>query len=150
MPQSLHDLTAAGVPDLLVVQNPGTSSPGLAFLLATIAELGEDGWQAYWTALRDNGVKVDDSWTTAYYDDFSGAAGSTGDRPLVVSYGRSPPAEVLGAADAAGDRPDRRDPVDVLPPGGVRRDPARHRARGGGRSSSSTSSPARASRPSCR
>ncbi|MFT3852869.1 MAG: thiamine ABC transporter substrate-binding protein [Ilumatobacteraceae bacterium] len=100
VPASLDDLTQPAYKDLLVVENPGTSSPGLAFLLATIAHSGEDGWQDYWKALRANGVKVDDSWTTAYYDDFSGAAGSTGDRPLVVSYGSSPPAEVLGAATA--------------------------------------------------
>lgn len=98
VPASLDDLIKPEYKDLLVVENPGTSSPGLAFLLATIAHSGEDGWQDYWKALRDNGVKVEDSWTTAYYDDFSGAAGSTGDRPLVVSYGSSPPAEVLGAA----------------------------------------------------
>ena len=33
---------------LLVVENPATSSPGLAFLLATIAEYGDDGWRDYW------------------------------------------------------------------------------------------------------
>jgi len=99
VPASLDDLTKPEYKDLLVVQNPGTSSPGLAFLLATIAHSGPDGWQDYWKALRANGVKVEDSWTTAYYDDFSGASGSTGDRPLVVSYGSSPPAEVLGAAE---------------------------------------------------
>ncbi len=71
-------------------REPGTSSPGLAFLLATIAHFGDDGWQDYWKALRANGVKVDDSWTTAYYDDFSGASGSTGDRPLVVSLRHQP------------------------------------------------------------
>ena len=59
--QSLDDLTEPAYKDLLVVQNPGTSSPGLAFLLATIAHSGEDGWQDYWTALRANGVKVEDS-----------------------------------------------------------------------------------------
>jgi thiamine transport system substrate-binding protein len=99
VPKSLGDLTLPAYKDLLVVENPGTSSPGLAFLLATIASSGADGWQPYWTALRANGVKVEDSWTTAYYDDFSGATGGTGDRPLVVSYGSSPPAEVLGAAE---------------------------------------------------
>jgi len=97
VPTSFDDLIKPAYKDLLVVQNPGTSSPGLAFLLATIAQYGDDGWQAYWTSLRANGVKVEDSWTTAYYDDFSGAKGSTGDRPLVVSYGSSPPAEVLDA-----------------------------------------------------
>ncbi|MGH9269801.1 MAG: thiamine ABC transporter substrate-binding protein [Ilumatobacteraceae bacterium] len=92
-PADLQALTAPEYRDLLVVENPATSSPGLAFLLATIAEFGEDGWADYWTALRDNGVEVVDGWEQAYYERFSGA--SDGDRPLVVSYGSSPPFEVL-------------------------------------------------------
>ena len=110
VPTSLDDLTKPAYEDLLVVQNPGTSSPGLAFLLATVAQYGADGWQDYWKQLRANGVKVEDSWTTAYYDDFSGAGGSTGDRPLVVSYGSSPPAEVLDAAE-----PPATAPTGVVP-----------------------------------
>ncbi|MGI9031811.1 MAG: thiamine ABC transporter substrate-binding protein [Ilumatobacteraceae bacterium] len=94
-PADLQALTAPEYRDLLVVQNPATSSPGLAFLLSTVAELGEDGWQDYWRALRGNGVAVVDSWDQAYYEQFSGA--SDGDRPLVVSYGSSPPAEVVFA-----------------------------------------------------
>ena len=76
--------------------SPLTSSPGLAFLMATIAEYGEDGWQEYWQSLRDNGVLIVDGWTEAYYTEFSGSSGK-GDRPLVVSYSSSPPAEVLFA-----------------------------------------------------
>ncbi len=97
VPASLEDLAKPEYKGLFAVENPGTSSTGLAFLLATIAKFGTGGWKAYWTSLRANGVKVEDSWTTAYYDDFSGAKGSTGSRPLVVSYGSSPPAEVLDA-----------------------------------------------------
>jgi thiamine transport system substrate-binding protein len=94
-PTSLDDLTKPAYKGLLVVENPSTSSPGLAFLLATIAHSGTNGWQDYWKALRANGVEAVDGWTTAYDDEFSGAAGSTGTRPLVVSYGSSPPAEVI-------------------------------------------------------
>ncbi len=54
-----------------------------------------DAWTGYWTRLVDNGVAVIDGWTEAYYDRFSGAG--DGDRPLVVSYGSSPPAEVIFA-----------------------------------------------------
>ena len=106
-PETLDDLLRPEYTDLLVVQNPATSSPGLAFLLATIAHAGDDGWQAYWTALRDNGVDVVDSWTTAYYDRFSGAGGGTsgGDRPLVVSYASSPPAEVVYSDPPRDDAP---------------------------------------------
>jgi thiamine transport system substrate-binding protein len=96
-PSTLDDLLLPAYKDLLVVENPATSSPGLAFLLATIAKYGDDGWQQYWTSLRANGVQVEDSWDSAYYERFSGAGGSSGDRPLVVSYGSSPPAEVVFA-----------------------------------------------------
>jgi thiamine transport system substrate-binding protein len=68
------------------------------------------GWQQYWQGLRDNGVEVVDSWEVAYYERFSGAAGSDGPKPLVVSYASSPPAEVLFA-----DPPRDDAPTGVLP-----------------------------------
>jgi thiamine transport system substrate-binding protein len=95
IPQSLADLTDPAYRDLLVVEDPAASSPGLAFLAGTVAELGEGGWEQYWTDLRANGVAVADDWTDAYYGRFSGGATSEGDRPLVVSYASSPPAEVV-------------------------------------------------------
>ena len=99
-PVTLEDLADPAYRDLLVVQNPATSSPGLSFLLATVGAFGEDGWQAYWASLRDNGVKVVDGWSDAYTVDFSGSAGK-GPRPLVVSYASSPPAEVAEGATEA-------------------------------------------------
>jgi thiamine transport system substrate-binding protein len=104
-PGSLDDLVDPAYKDLLVVENPATSSPGLAFLMATIAHSGADGWQPYWKALRGNGVEVVDGWESAYYTEFSGAAGSKGTRPLVVSYGSSPPAEVIFADPPRTDAP---------------------------------------------
>ena len=95
-PLTLDALTNKNYANRLVVPSPLSSSPGLAFLMATIAEYGEDGWQEYWQSLRDNGVLVVDGWTEAYYTEFSGSSGK-GDRPLVVSYSSSPPAEVLFA-----------------------------------------------------
>ena len=109
-PATLDDLLLPEYADLLVVENPSTSSPGLAFLLATVAEYGPEGWQQYWQGLRDNGVEVVDSWEVAYYERFSGAAGSDGPKPLVVSYASSPPAEVLFA-----DPPRDDAPTGVLP-----------------------------------
>ncbi|NNF68921.1 MAG: thiamine ABC transporter substrate-binding protein [Acidimicrobiia bacterium] len=94
---SLRDLTGSEFAGQLVVQNPATSSPGLSFLLATVAEFGETGdytWIDFWADLRANDVKVDSGWEQAYYGSFSGGAGE-GDRPLVVSYASSPPAEVI-------------------------------------------------------
>ncbi|MBP7686378.1 MAG: thiamine ABC transporter substrate-binding protein [Thermoflexales bacterium] len=96
LPQSLKDLTDAKYKDLLVVENPTGSSPGLAFMLATVAAFGENGWLDYWVALKQNGVKVVEDWNTAYYTEFSGSSGK-GPRPIVVSYASSPPAEVVFA-----------------------------------------------------
>jgi thiamine transport system substrate-binding protein len=93
VPKTLDDLTKPAYKGLLVVENPATSSPGLAFQLATIARYGNDGWRDYWSKLRANDVKVDDGWESAYDGDFSQGA-NHGSRPLVVSYASSPPAAV--------------------------------------------------------
>jgi thiamine transport system substrate-binding protein len=103
-PTTLDDLTDPAYRDLLTVENPASSSPGLAFLLATIAQYGADGWQQYWRGLVDNGVEVVDSWDSAYYERFSGSSGA-GPRPLVVSYASSPPAEVIFADPPRTDAP---------------------------------------------
>ena len=95
-PTSLEDLALPAYKNLLVVQDPVASSPGLGFLLGTIAHFGVDKWQNYWKSLKENGVHVSPDWTSAYTIDFSGSSGK-GKYPLVVSYGSSPPAEVLYA-----------------------------------------------------
>jgi thiamine transport system substrate-binding protein len=92
--QSMGDLAEPRYRGLLVVENPATSTPGLAYLLATIARFGENGWQEYWRNLRANDVLVVDGWEEAYNARFSGSAGK-GSRPIVVSYASSPPAEVI-------------------------------------------------------
>ncbi len=96
VPATLEDLTLPEYKGLLVVENPATSSPGLAFLMATIAEYGEEGYLDYWQRLRDNDVQVVNDWETAYYTNFSGSSGR-GAQPMVVSYGSSPAAEVVFA-----------------------------------------------------
>lgn len=93
-PRTLEDLVDPTYANLLVVQDPGTSSPGLAFLLATVSRYGDD-WPTYWERLFDNGVKISGSWSDAYYGDFTFGGG--GDRPIVVSYATSPPAEIVYA-----------------------------------------------------
>jgi thiamine transport system substrate-binding protein len=95
VPEDLSDLLDEQYEGLLAVQNPATSSPGLAFLLATIDHFGEAGYLDAWETLRDNDVLVTDGWTEAYYGEFTAA--SDGDRPIVVSYASSPPAEVFFA-----------------------------------------------------
>jgi thiamine transport system substrate-binding protein len=94
-PQSLDDLIDPAYAGLTVVENAATSSPGLAFLLATIDTYGEDGYLDYWQKLVTNDVLVTDGWEDAYYGAFS--ASSEGNRPIVVSYASSPPAEVFFA-----------------------------------------------------
>jgi thiamine transport system substrate-binding protein len=94
-PASLDELAGPAYKDLLVVENPATSTPGLAFLLATVAVYGPEGWQEYWRRLRENDVLVVDGWEEAYNVRFSGSAGGGGDRPVVVSYASSPAAEVI-------------------------------------------------------
>ena len=89
-PRTLEDLTDPTYRDLFVTPGASSSSPGLAFLLATIGEFGEDGWQDYWRRLMANGAKVVDGWSDAYYVDFT-AGGGDGDRPIVLSYASSPP-----------------------------------------------------------
>jgi thiamine transport system substrate-binding protein len=104
LPQSLEDLTKPEYAGLLVVENPATSSTGLAFLLATVAHFGEDGYLDYWSALKANGVVVVDGWETAYYTNFSASSGR-GPQPMVVSYGTSPAAEVIFADPPVDDAP---------------------------------------------
>ena len=100
VPQGFDDLASPTLSGKFVVEDPASSTPGLAFMLATIARFGggddttaDAAWLRYWKALKANGVKVVDGWETAYYGEFSGGSGK-GTRPLVVSYASSPPAEV--------------------------------------------------------
>lgn len=95
-PANLEALLQPEYASLLVVENPATSSPGLAFLLATIGRFGTDGYLDYWQGLVDNGVKVVNDWETAYYTEFSRWGG---ERPIVVSYASSPPVEMIFAEE---------------------------------------------------
>lgn len=101
-PASLEDLLKPQYRDMLAVQNPATSSPGLAFLLATIGRFGEDGYLNYWRGLVDNGVKVVNDWETAYYSEFSQWGG---ERPIIVSYASSPPVEMIYAEEPLDEPP---------------------------------------------
>ena len=114
-PTNLNDLVSSQFSGQTVVLNPTTSSPGMAFFLATVAAFGDESvgvhgvgggsilngentpgddtaptsWQEFWGRLRANGVQVSDSWSDGYFSDFSGA-GEGGQRPIVVSYSSSP------------------------------------------------------------
>ena len=111
VPASLEDLLKPEYTGLLTVQNPATSSPGLAFLLATIGHFGTDGYLDFWAGLVENEVSVVNDWETAYYNEFSQWGGPD---PLVVSYGSSPPFEVIFAEE----------PIDAPPTGVITADGA--------------------------
>ncbi len=104
VPSTLDDLAEPEFASQFVTENPETSSPGFAFLLATIAKYGEDGWEDYWQKLADGGVSVTPGWSEAYYGEFIAGGG---DRSLVTSYASSPVAAVLFAET----------PTDVAPTG---------------------------------
>jgi thiamine transport system substrate-binding protein len=104
VPSTLADLRANLYAMHLTVEHPATSSPGLAFMFATIAEFGEDGWLDYWADLRTAEVNVVSDWDSAYYGDFVRYGGRSS---MVVSYASSPPAEVIFATE----------PTDVAPTG---------------------------------
>lgn len=97
IPASLDDLLNPIYQDLLVVENPATSSPGLAFLFATVGTFGEDGYLDFWRSLKDNDVKVVNDWETAYYTEFSMYGGND---PITVSYGSSPAFEMVFADES--------------------------------------------------
>ena len=103
VPQSLEELTQPEYANLLVVENPATSSTGLAFLMATVAHFGDD-YLDFWRDLNTNGMVVVDGWETAYYTNFSASSGK-GPLPMVVSYGTSPAAEVIFAETPLDDAP---------------------------------------------
>ena len=92
-PVMLEDLIKPEYKGLSVVENPATSSPGLAFLLTTISRFGKDGYIDFWQKLKANDVLITSGWKEAYWGKFTAA--SKGDRPIVVSYASSPAAEVF-------------------------------------------------------
>jgi thiamine transport system substrate-binding protein len=106
-PADLRELTGEAWRGKVVVQNPASSSPGLSFLIATVAHFGEEGdytWRDFWRDLRANDVIISDDWSDAYYARFSGGSGE-GTAPLVVSYATSPAAEYYFAEGAVDEPP---------------------------------------------
>jgi thiamine transport system substrate-binding protein len=104
VPASLSELTSPEYNELLAVENPATSSPGLAFLLATIAGMGQEKAMQWWEAMKQNGVVVVNDWETAYYTNFSASSGK-GPQPMVVSYASSPAAEYIYADPKVAESP---------------------------------------------
>ena len=144
-PKNLDDLVDPAYQDLFVTPGATTSSPGLAFLLATIAAYGEDGWQDYWTRLMANGTKLTQGWSDAYEVDFTQGGGG-GDRPIVLSYDSSPAFTIRRQRR----HHDQRAARHLLPPDRVRRRARRRRqprgCEGPGRLHAEPAVPGRAAR----
>jgi len=102
IPDDLTDLTDPDYASLVTVEHPATSSPGLAFVLATVDVFGEEGWLDWWAEMRAGGVNIANDWNTAYYSDFTRYDGDT---PIVMSYASSPPAEVIFAPEPPEEAP---------------------------------------------
>lgn len=102
VPVSLDALKGDFIAPLITVEHPATSSPGLAFLLATVGVYGENEWIGWWDSAKDGGINVANDWNTAYYSDFTRYGGET---PIVLSYASSPPAEVIFADEPLDEAP---------------------------------------------
>ncbi len=111
-PTTLEELLLPEYEGLVVVSNPASSSPGLAFLIATVEYFGEDGYLDWWQGMRENGLAVVDGWETAYYTNFTRAGG---EQPIVLSYATSPAFEQMFADPPSEDSPT----ANILPAGGV-------------------------------
>ena len=111
-PTTLEDMATAKYRGLTVVENPASSSPGLAFLVATVAYFGESKYLDWWRSMRENGLVVVDGWETAYYTNFSH---SGGEQPIVLSYATSPAFEQMFADPPREDAPTGN----ILPAKGV-------------------------------
>jgi len=102
VPDDLDDLRADDYAPYVTVEHPATSSPGLAFMLATIDVFGEDAWLDWWRDMKEAGVHVVPDWDTAYYNDFTRYGGASS---IVVSYASSPPAEVIFSEEPLDEAP---------------------------------------------
>lgn len=102
VPDNLDRLKILPYAELITVEHPATSSPGLAFMLSTIDIYGEEGWLDWWSDMKVAGINVASDWDTAYYGDFTRYGGES---PIVMSYASSPPAEVLFSEEPLDEAP---------------------------------------------
>lgn len=105
VPTSLWNLTEPEWNGLTAFPSPVTSSPGRAFMSATIDyfENDEDNTTDafdWWKAMADNGAIFTSGWTEAYEIHYSGGYGEwveghLGDAAMTVSYCHSPGVEAF-------------------------------------------------------
>jgi thiamine transport system substrate-binding protein len=82
-PRSMEDLLSSRFRSSLILQDPRTSSPGLGFLLWTIAVYGDE-FTDYWRMLAPNILTISEGWDAAY------GLFTAGEAPMVLSYTTSP------------------------------------------------------------
>ena len=92
----LTDLANPSLASQTIVEDPALSSPGLGFLLHTIAIFGDDqanvdgvidgDWRQFWHDLSANGIRIVPSWGDALNLLYTEEEG----RPMMVSYTSSP------------------------------------------------------------
>jgi len=82
-PKTFNDLLKPEWKGKLIVEDPRTSSTGMAFLLWTIAVYGNK-WPYFWADLKKNGVIVVKGWTAGW------EMWDKNQAPLFVSYATDP------------------------------------------------------------
>ena len=82
-PRTLEDLLKPEYKKSIILMDPRTSSPGLGFLLWTIAEYG-DNYTEYWQNLMPSVLTITDGWDSGY------GLFTEGEAPMVLSYTTSP------------------------------------------------------------
>lgn len=79
-PTALADLADSRYKNKIILIDPRTSSVGLGLMLWSIEEFGEEGWLAWWEAVKKNALTITDGWSSAYGLFIEGEA------PLVISF----------------------------------------------------------------
>lgn len=82
-PVTLEDLVDPKYASSLILMDPRTSTPGLGFLLWTVAVYGDD-YLSYWERLKGTILTISDGWDTGY------GLFTQGEAPMVLSYTTSP------------------------------------------------------------
>ncbi len=85
-PRSFEDLLKPEYKGKLILEDPRSSSPGMGFLLWTIAVYGEDHYLDYWEKLEPTIFHIYPDWTSA----FDTAFVQNKEAPMVLSYDVDP------------------------------------------------------------
>ena len=103
VPTNLWNLTEEEWRGKVAIPSPISSSPGRAFMLATLdyfsySEDSSDSFKQWWSAMEENDVIVTSGWTEAYETHYTGGYGEwtegyIGDAHITVSYCHSPGVE---------------------------------------------------------